>query len=362
MLRGSDRGDRLNGGAGNDTLNPGDADGSKDQYDEIEGSAGNDRIVFSEQSPPVWTGLSYGGLGSGITATIDGVANRATVDKGTAGTDTIVDVAKPMNSWALGVVGTSSDDVFNVTVGDGQNLHLRGDAGNDTFNIRSTGVTRLQYHRSPGGIDLDLAAGRANDDGFGGVDTINGAVQLVRCSEFDDVVRGSGNDEGFECLGGNDRIDGGGGYDRLFFHRRGGARGLLVVMGDGDEDGVATGSWNGKAFSYTFTNIEHVSGGTHFFDTFIGSDGDDTFEGRGGANLYLVGEGHDTIVYFHSENDVLWLDQDLVEDHGLTHADVIAAARQDGEDVLIDLSAYGEGTIRLTHFNVDRLRTDHFKL
>ena len=39
------------GGDGDDTLNPGDADGNAEEYDQIEGSAGNDRIVFTEQSP-----------------------------------------------------------------------------------------------------------------------------------------------------------------------------------------------------------------------------------------------------------------------------------------------------------------------
>ena len=149
----------------------------------------------------------------GITATIDGVANSATIEKGSAGTDTVVDVANPMNSWALGVTGTNFDDVFDVTVGDGQRLNLEGRAGNDTFNIQSTGWIRLQFDDAPAGIDVDLESGRVNDDGFGDVDTINGTVQDIRCSEFTDVIRGSDNDETFQCLGGDDIIDGGGGFD-----------------------------------------------------------------------------------------------------------------------------------------------------
>ena len=321
-LRGSNLGNVLNGGDGNDTLNPGDADGNDDEYDEIEGSAGNDRIVFTEQSPPIWTGLHYWNLGAGITATIDGVANSATIDKGSAGTDTIVDVANPMNSWALNVTGTDFDDVFNVTVGAEQRLQLRGEAGADTFNIQSTGQVRIQYHHSPAGVDIDLEAGRVNDDGYGDVDTINGTVVDVRCSEFTDKIRGSDNDEMFQCMGGNDIIDGGGGYDRLLFHRWGGARNLFVFTGNEDEEGIATGIWNGKAFSYTFSNIEHVGGGPGI-DLLVGGDRDDTFEGRGDSDLFLVGEsGNDTILDFNEDDDDVIKVPDDLKDFGLTHADV----------------------------------------
>ena len=326
-LRGSDLGNILNGGDGNDTLDTGDADGNDDEYDEIEGSAGNDRIVFTDKVSPNWTGIHYWGLKSGITATIDGVANSATIDKGSAGTDTIVDVAKPMNSWALNVTGTDFDDVFNVTVGAGQRFQLRGEAGADTFNIQSTGQVRIQYHHSPAGVDIDLEAGRVNDDGYGDVDIINGDVEAVRGSEFSDVIVGSDIDQTFEGLAGDDEIDGGGGFDELQFHRRGGARGLIVDM---DEDGTAAGTWNGKIFDYRFSNIEKVVGGPTF-DIFIGSDGDDTFEGRGDIDLFVVGEGgNDTILDFNDDDDdVIYLPDDLVKDFGVTHADVIAAARQE---------------------------------
>ena len=364
-LRGSDRGDTLYGGDGDDTLNPGDADGNNDEYDEIEGSAGNDRIVFTEQSPPTWTGVHYRGLDSGITATIDGIANHATIDKGSAGTDTVVDVANPMNSWALALTGTSSDDVFHVTVGDGQRLQLLGGAGNDTFNIQSTGVVRIQYNDAPRGIDVDLEAGRVNNDGFGDVDTIRGYVREVRCTEFADVIRGSDNDEVFKCLRGDDTIDGGGGFDRLRFDRFGGARNLFVAMKDEEderEEGIATGSWNSKAFSYTFSNIEHVIGGPGI-DLLVGGDGDDTLEGRGAPDLFLVGKReNDTIVDFDGEDDVIFLPEKLVEDFGLTHADVIAAARQEPDGVLIDLSSYGMGTVFLKNFHTDWLRSGIIRL
>jgi len=267
----------------------------------------------------------------------------------------------------LGLGGTSFDDVFNVTVGDGQRLNIKGRAGIDTFNIQSTGWVRLAFNDAPAGIDVDMAAGRINDDGFGDVDTINGAVNDVRCSEFTDVIRGSDNDETFQCLGGDDIIDGGGGFDTLRFHRWGGARGLIVWMeanteGESTGIGTARGTWDGKVFFYTFSNIEHVSGGPDL-DLLIGSPGDDTLEGAGGGDLFVPRGGNDTIVDLSvDDGDVLYLDDDLVEDFALTHADVIAAARQDGYDVLIDLSEYGEGTIRLRNFHIDWLTSEQIRL
>ena len=210
----------------------------------------------------------------------------------------------------------------------------------------------------PGGIDVDLRAGRASNDGYGDVDTINGHVREIRGSDFDDVIRGSDNDERFIGRGGDDVIDGGGGFDQLRFDRSG--VGNLIVFMSGTEgeaeDGTATGTWDGKAFSYTFSNIEHVRGGSGL-DILVDGPGDDTFSGGGGTDLFLVGRsGNDTIVDFSEEdNDLLFLENDLVKDHGLTHADVIAAARQDGEDVLIDLTRYGMGTIRLRYFDINHL-------
>ena len=359
-LEGGDGTSALYGGGGDDELTPGDNDSwlNPDDYGWIWGSAGNDRIVYTDSGPRAWHGIGYTDLdpGIGITARIDGATNSATVDKGSSGTDTIVDIVNPLRS-GFGLRGSHSDDVFHLTVGEGQGLNVRGNAGADTFNLQSTGGRiEIDYRLSPGGVDIDLGAGRVNDDGYGDVDTINGNPQSVRGSEHDDVIRGSDSDESFRGWGGDDVIDGGGGYDRLSFGGSDGAA-LFVNM----EDGTAVGSWNGRLFNSTFSNIEHVSGGP-FFNIFNGGDGDDTMEGTRGFDLFAPGAGNDTIFHFPDEDDVIWLVSDLVEDFGLTHADVIAAARQDGDDVLIDLSAYGAGTIRLKDFRIDWLSSEQFRL
>ena len=91
-------------------------------------------------------------------------------------------------------------------------------------------------------------------------------------------------------------------------------------------------------------------------DLLVGGDRDDTFEGRGDSDLFLVGEsGNDTILDFNEDDDdVIKVPGDL-KDFGLTHADVIAAASQEADGVLIDLTSYGMGTIFLKYFQIEWL-------
>ena len=79
--RGGDGIDYITGGDGDDVLNPGDND---DAHDVVFGSAGSDRIVYSDSGPSAYQGLNYSALTTGISATINGVSNVATVNKGTA--------------------------------------------------------------------------------------------------------------------------------------------------------------------------------------------------------------------------------------------------------------------------------------
>ena len=298
-IRGGPGNDELFGGNGDDVLDPGDNDNS---IDVVRGSAGDDMIVYTGNGPTAYQHLDYADLGSGITATIDGAANRATVDKGSAGNDTIVDVANPLDAaWTppyggLGITGTRFSDTFHLTL-DEQWMQVRGGAGNDTFDVRS-GLVRIDYSRSPGGVNVDLGAGRARNDGHGDTDTINGRVRGVRGSDFSDVIVGSGNDETFKGRLGNDRIDGGGGFDRLDFRNFTDFDAddfLSSPSSPAVEDldvnlarGTATGTWKGNAFSYRISNIERVSGG----------GGDDVITLGSGSEYRVDGSaGNDRVVF-----------------------------------------------------------------
>ena len=265
-LLGTDGFDRFDGGPGDDTINPRGSDWWIG-CDRVRASPGNDRIVLSDTAGPrVCVTLEYARLvPGGIVATIDGGANRATVDKGAGGTDTIVDVANVLRSGgSFDIRGSTGADTIDVTLAPGQWVQVKGNAGNDAFrfDVRSEdnnySSARLDYlwPRTEHGIDVDLAAGRANDDGFGDVDTIMGNLWEVRGTDYDDVIRGSDADESFIGRGGNDTIDGRGGYDRLRFDRSG----IGDVIVDLDS-GTARGVWERTAFAYTITNIERVQTG-----------------------------------------------------------------------------------------------------
>ena len=378
--------DRLDGGPGDDVLHPGDSDWQVGGSDSVNGSTGNDRIVYTESTGPrAGQNLiyAYSDLGTtGITMTIDGLANRGTVDKGPHGTDTIVDVAKPLDIGGLAVEGTRSDDVFRLTLGEGQWMQASGGAGDDTFDIRASFI-RLTYTwpRTLNGIDIDLGARRANDDGFGDVDTFRGIVWEVRGTDLSDVIRGSDNDESFIGRRGNDVIDGRGGWDRLRFDRSG--------VGDVKVDlqaGTATGTWGdrpesytvdhldskeerliGSFFRYRISNIEHVRGGdgddilrgSAERDKLEGKDGDDVIEGRAGdddlrggrgADDFIFGAGHgkDYIGDFEDGVDVI-----VISGLGITKSDVLSSSGpwSEGVGTWIDLRHFGGGQIDLGGFD-----------
>ena len=237
-IRGGPGRDVLAGGNGDDMFIPGDNDDSGDALggEFVKGSAGDDMIVYTGSGPTLYHHIDYADLGSGITATIDGVDNRGSIDKGSAGTDTLVNVATPLDAgWTapgggLGITGTRFSDTFHLTL-DEQWMQVIGGAGNDTFNIRS-GLVRIDYRDSPGGIHVDLGAGRARNDGYGDTDTISGHVREIHASDFTDTIIGSSHDESLIGRRGNDTIDGRGRRDRLRFDRTG-VENLIVNLAGG---------------------------------------------------------------------------------------------------------------------------------
>ena len=327
------------GGPGNDVI--------RGALEDVRGSTGNDRIVFT--GDVTYGQVDYRDLsGNGITATIDGTANSATVDKGSAGTDTIVDIANPFDNDGVGFYGTNNADTFNLRLGDGQWMQVDGRAGDDTFNVQSgsRGSVRISYSSSPGGIHVDLGAGRVRNDGHGDIDTISGNVREIRGSDFSDTIIGSGNDESFIGRQGNDTINGGGGWDRLRFDRSSQTIEHLIV--DLDE-GFAAGTWNGKAFYYRISNIEWVRGNSSA-NVFWDKVGDNTFEGRGGPDVYtfIPGHGYNTITDFDVDD---WI---LLDGFSLAitdKSDVLEAATSGPDGTTIDLSAWGGGTIFLRNFS-----------
>ncbi|MDE4276386.1 calcium-binding protein [Phaeobacter gallaeciensis] len=301
LITGSDGNDTLIGGPGNDTINPGD----NEDTDFIQPGTGRDRVIFSDLSRG-YVELDHSDLDAGITAEIDGNANAGLVDKGGNGRTRLVDVQNPILAGAdiggLGVVGTDFNDIFRVTSADGGWLSLAGHSGNDRFVIgESTGAVRLDYRSADSGVVANLGRGRVTDDGMGGADRIagDGKITEIRTGMYDDKVTGSGRNESFILMGGDDTVNGKGGYDRLRYDQSG-VDAVEANLGRGE----ATGTWNGAAFSHSIRNIEHVRGSRAGDDTLVGNRGDNRFDGRGG-NDTLKGQGGNDILNGEDGRDKL---------------------------------------------------------
>ena len=194
-------------------------------------------------------------------------------------------------------------------------------AGNDV--ITGNGATQLSYLNATSSVTVNFtswvaglgASGTATGDASVGTDTFTG-VQVVRGSEFSDTFHGSNNltgVENFQGRGGDDLIDGGGGFDRAsyWFRTDDNVTGGITVN-------MAAGTVNGDASvgHDTLLSVEAVRG-TNFADTYnatgftasstnAGSAGVNNFgaafnefEGLGG-NDSITGNGNTRISYINA--------------------------------------------------------------
>jgi Ca2+-binding RTX toxin-like protein len=353
FLEGGRGNDTLIGGDGNDTLIGGDGNdrlvtGDNTWDDYVQAGTGNDRVIMSGIDHG-FVSLGHSDLNRRIVVEIDGNANTGTIGKSGRGTTTLVDVQNPMMADGLGIYGTSHDDIFRFTVTDGGWAQLRGQGGNDRFVIgESQGYLRLDYRNAEDGVVAHLGRGRVNDDGQGGSDRItgDGNVNEIRTGMFDDKVTGSGRDESFILMAGDDTLNGKGGFDLLRYDRSY-VDAVNVNLGSGE----ATGTWRGESFIHHISNIEHVRGSREGNDILTGNRQDNRLEGRGG-NDTLKGQGG---------NDLLQGDDGRDRLDGGGGRDTLDGGN--GNDVLLgnrgaDVFVFSSGDDRVVGFG----RTDEIDL
>ena len=297
---GTNGNDRLVGTSGNDTIY---GEGGHDTLygeagdDELSGWTGNDLLHGGPGNDKVWGGAGddtqHGGPGND---TLWGYTGNDRLH-GDGGNDTL-------HGWTGNdtLYGGGGDDTLNGNDGDDV---IQGNHGNDGL---------------WGGEGNDNLAGGAGNDmlhGWTGQDTIFGGVG------FDYITGGDGNDElhggeSGDCLyggEGNDTLNGGGGDDELY-------------------------GWEGN-------------------DTLDGGPGDDNLTGGAGDDRIQLGAGHDTLhVYPGNGHDTITAGSgwEGVEhsyelwglgDEAPTWTELREAIREEGADVVIDLTGFGGGTMRL---------------
>ncbi len=342
-LIGNDGVDLLTGNAGNDTLN---------------GGLGVDRANYSSASEAISVNLAAGIVTGGPSS----------------GTDTLNGVE--------GVRGTAYDDVFDATGftalstnnggfgitiaggfgAQGSFSEFEGMGGNDT--ITGNGNTRVNYEHAAGSVSVNLALGTADGDASVGHDTITGGVTAIRGSAFDDTLIGMANSityaENFEGFGGNDYIDGNGGFDRARYDNQDlGGLGINVNLGSGIVTSVANGYGTD-----TLRSIEAIRG-TNAADTYdastfnatstngggVGDQGNfNEFEGMGGNDI-ISGNGNTRISYVNAASGVT-VNLSTATATGTLAGDVAKV----GSDIfagpaVVGGYAYGIAAVRGSNFN-----------
>jgi len=215
------------------------------------------------------------------------------------------------------LVGGDGDDV--LVGGDGEDTiegnlgHdvLRGGAGDDVLDggviadlqsdIGFRDNDRADYSAAPGSVNVNLAAGTAQD-GEGGTDTLIG-IEQVNGSAFDDIFTGSDAFSEFYRGGaGNDTIHGAGGNDRAEYvdatagvtiAAAGAGSSAFTVTGDpsvGTDSLTGVELFSGSDYADTFNATGFLSpsspgGFLSNFNAFEGRGGDDVIVGNGGTRI-----------------------------------------------------------------------------
>ncbi len=279
FIVGSDGDDQLTGGAGDDFLF------GLAGNDDLTGAAGNDTLDGGEDETSVFgtdfDSVDYSNSQAGVTVDL---ANGTALD-GLGGTDTLEGIEE--------IEGSGFSDLLIGGDPTGNFIEsFEGLAGDDTIqggNLVPNSLIpkfRVEYDQDPTGVTVDLENGTALD-GFGDTDSLSNISAVVGSAQ-DDLIIGNDSatiEDGLEGLGGDDTIDGGGGFDKVAF---------LESPAGVSVDLTANTALDGFGGTDTLIDIEGALG-SDFADTFTGNASANAFEGRGGNDTVDGAAGNDTI-------------------------------------------------------------------
>ncbi|HEY8355976.1 MAG TPA: hypothetical protein VIL30_00840 [Ramlibacter sp.] len=232
----------------------------------LRGLRGNDNLNGGEGSD--WA--DYRDALGGVSVNLGLATNQAT---GADGTDQLVSIEH-----------LRGGRLADMLVGNDGDNFLRGLQGNDTLD-GAAGGDWADYREAAGAVSVNLATGRAS--GADGTDTLSN-IERVRGSLHNDVITGSVVDNVLRGLAGNDRLDGGGGFDVADYSEA--ASGVKVNLA------LASNQATGGDGTDQLLDIEGVLGSRNN-DTLTGDAGDNTLRGRGGDDVLDGGAGTDLASY-----------------------------------------------------------------
>lgn len=411
-LRGGEGDDRLEGGSGADELSGGPGDdwleGGWDA-DELSGGPGNDTASYKGSGDYMGVEVRlYDGTARGEEAEGDSFVGMKTIEHVDAGGDTrMVEVPDIEN-----LSGSSGNDILAGAHGPNR---LDGNRGNDRLDGRE-GDDQLYGGEGAdiliGGPGADLLSGGPVDEYFS-TDTASyvtsasgvvvrlhsaleqgarggdaegdsfvarnytltddeGNTRVVQVPDIEDLIgsehadtlAGDFRDNYLWGEGGNDKLYGGpqGGDDVLFGGAGNdqiyGGKGLDGLYG-GPGDDLLKGGADKDYFDAALQVVDEERS-THFevhFKTERYDYGNDRMEGGGGDDYFYFypDGGDDTILDFGNGEDriSLWAFEEIRTVDDLT-------LQQRGDNLLIDLTAQGGGTITLQDYNRADISEEHF--
>ena len=344
---------RIQGGAGNDTLSGGAGDDTLDGgagADSLVGGTGNDVYLVDSAGDAVveLAGEGTDEVYSSINYTLGGNV-EALVLTGAAvnGTGNALNNSLTGNAGANRLSGLDGDDT------------LIGGAGADTLD-GGNGTDTASYAGSAAGVTVDLSIGTGSGGDAAG-DVLIGIENLTGSSHADTLT---GNDGANRLDGGagNDNLTGGAGSDTLI----GGSGSDTLVGGTGDDQYVvdnaadvvlelagegtdtvnASVSWllGANLENLTLTGSAALNGtGNELDNVLTGNGGSNLLDGRAGNDTLIGGNGNDTL-YGGTGDDSLsggaGNDVYLVDSTGDV---VVEVANQGFDEVRTDLAAYALG-------------------
>ena len=352
-LTGGNGDDILTGNAGNDTLNGGEGN------DQIFVGVSNDTIIGSIGDDTINGGLgsdtvNYSSLTEAITLLAGGIVN-----KGSFGTDTIVDVETVIGATgqsntidaSTGIATTTSLNVNlatnsliinglpapinSITLNVQNFLNVVGTTQNDTIKgnnlanelVGNTGNDTIQGND---GNDI-LDGGDGNDQLFGGNndDQLFGGLgnDILQGDNGNDFLNGDLGNDTLRGLTGDDMLDGGDGNDSLL-----GGVGNDILSGDFGDDILNAEAGNDLVF------------GDDGNDRLYGGDGSDELNGGIGKDFLYGGNNNDTL-FGNDDNDTLWgeVGDDILNGGkgndilvGGANNDIFVIALSNGADIVQD--------------------------